>query len=133
MALNVCFILFRLNASDEYECYGARDRSAVCATLCLPGSVCAVTSADSNVKSVRKRRAWLHLATFRHAFDLSQRGRDGNVGPIWKRVDTFRLISWRIFSSDGRFRVGRGEGEGEVDSPPPGWEYSLQGESSGRL
>lgn len=45
-------------------------------------TVCAVMSADSDVKCEKTCCASLHLITFCHAFDLSQRRRDRNVGPI---------------------------------------------------
>lgn len=55
-------------------------------------TVLAVVSADRDVKCGEICRASLHLTTFSHAFDLSQRRRDRNVGPIWKRADMFRIL-----------------------------------------
>lgn len=69
-----------------------------------------------------------HLSTFGHALNFSQRRWDRNVGTIWKWDDMFRQINgwnWVVLFQMITAELG--------DSPPPGWEYSLQGESSGRL
>lgn len=71
--------------------------------------------------------ASFHFTTFSHAFDLSQRRWDRNVGPICKRADIFRQTDRKMC---GFFLCNNFVWS---DSPPPGWEYSLQGESSGRL